>query len=292
MAAALSCAMAFTAFAGWGQDENGHYYQFDSGAYARDQIVEIDGVRYAFNSQAYMVNGWYKDISDWYFCAPEMGGAIITGWRQIDGSWYYFNPDRQGAMHMSWLDQGGKRYYFDANGVMVTGSFNVDNSVYFAEANGELRRSTRTEENGITIRYDETGKEWYKNTENVVNHQGGGELWLPLLPGDDLARQREIVQQDNGYLIQEQKELLYEEYKEKVVKAEYSKREKRRVKWEAKAKKTLEKYYVDLNEITEYISDVITNRYDPDDFYNYDDETDENDDYYDYYYDEDDSVWE
>lgn len=288
VAAALSCAMAFTAFAGWGQDETGYYYQFDSGAYARDQIVDIEGTRYAFNPQGYMVNGWFKNNTDWYFCAPEQGGAIITGWRQVDGLWYYLNPGRQGAMHTSWLDEGGKRYYLNESGAMVTGSFSVDNAVYFAEASGELRRSTRIEENGITIRYDENGKEWYKNTENVVNHQDGGELWLPLLPGEDLARQRAVVQIDNEYVIQDQKELLYAEYKENVVKGTtYNVREKRRVKWEAKVKKTLEKYYVSAEEIAEYINDVIHNRYNPKDFYNTDDGTEEDDDYYDDYYDED-----
>ncbi|MCI8517893.1 MAG: hypothetical protein HFG75_13675 [Hungatella sp.] len=278
--AMLSCAAAITAMAGWQQEGDKYRYQFDTGSYARSQMVDIEGVRYAFDESAYMVVGWYKENSNWYYFSQENAGGLHTGWRQIDGQWYYLDPGQNGAMRVSWLDIGSSRYYLRPDGSMVTGSFDVDGSVYFAEASGVVRRKTQITENGITIRYDDDGKEWYKNAENEVNHKGGGDLWLPVLPGEALTRQRESIQEDNQYLIQEQKELLYEEYKEKVQKASYKTRENKRIKWEEKVRKTLgEKYYVSEQEIAEFIAEVKSSRYDSDDFYN-DDEEEETEEYY------------
>lgn len=278
--AMLSCATAMTALADWQPEGDKYRYQFDTGSYARSQMVDINGVRYAFDENAYMVVGWYKENGKWYYFSQENGGGLHTGWRQVDGVWYYLDPGQNGAMHVSWLDIGSTRYYLRPDGSMATGSFDVDGSVYFAEANGAVRRKTQVTENGITIRYDDDGKEWYKNAENEVNHQGGGDLWLPVLPGEALTRQRETIQEDNRYLIQEQKDELYEEYQEKVAKATYKTRDSKRTKWEEKVKKTLgEKYQVSEQEIAEFIAEVKSNKYDGDDFNN-DDEEEETEEYY------------
>ncbi len=270
IAAVLSCMTAGSALAAWEQNETGYSYRNDSGSYARSQIMEIEGVRYGFNEQAYMVTGWARFDSNWYYFEPN--GAMALGWKELDGKWYYLDAGKGGAMQVSWLNLGPKRYYFREDGSMVTGSFDVGGLVYFAEPTGELRRNTYAEENGITIRYDEDGREWYRNKENEVSNKGGGELWLPVLAGNALAEQRESVQQGNLDLIEEAKEELYEEYKEKVVTASSKARESRRTRWEEKVKRELAKYAVEEQEITEFISQVKSGYFGSDAYYEEDDE--------------------
>lgn len=273
VAVVLSCMMAGSALAAWEHNENGYSYRNDSGSYARSQIMEIEGVRYGFNEQAYMVTGWARFDSNWYYFEPS--GAMALGWKELDGKWYYLDAGKGGAMQVSWLNLGPKRYYFREDGSMVTGSFDVAGLVYFAEPTGELRRNTYAEENGITIRYDEDGREWYKNKENEVNNKGGGELWLPVLAGNALAEQRESVQQGNLDLIEEVKEELYEEYKEKVVTASSKARESRRTRWEEKVKRELAKYAVEEQEILEFISQVKSGYFGSDAYYEEDEEEEE-----------------
>nr|WP_294666723.1 polysaccharide deacetylase family protein [uncultured Blautia sp.] len=54
--------------AGWHKDDNGRWYQNADGTYYADGFAEIDGVKYAFNSNGYMQTGWVtKGANDYYF---------------------------------------------------------------------------------------------------------------------------------------------------------------------------------------------------------------------------------
>lgn len=282
-AAVMTVVMTMPVFAGtWGQDETGYWYQNDSGSYARDQFMNIDGVNYAFNPQAYMVTGWYNHNGSWYYFDPATG-AQVTGWLDQNGTWYYLNPST-GAMQTSWLKQGADIYYFDESGAMKTGSFTVDGYYYFAETSGALRRNKVETEGGITIRYDEEGRQWYKNDENRVNSASGGDLWLPLLEAEALQQQRAEIQESNQEYIMEKKDDLYEEYKEEVLTATTSARRTTRTeKWVDKVNRQLSALYVPQEEIDEYVRDVKYGIYGNDDYY-YDDYDDD----YDYDYDYDD----
>ena len=267
-AAVMAVAMAAPAYAGaWGQDETGYWYQNDSGSYARDQIMNIDGVNYGFNAQAYMATGWYQSNGQWYYF-DLTSGAQLTGWQKIDNAWYYMNP-ADGKMQTSWLNHGGQRYYLDpASGAMKTGAFTVDGYFYFAEADGSLRRNKLEKENGITIRYDDEGRQWYKNSETTINGKNDGESWLPVLAADELAQQRAEVQESNADYIIEIKDELYEEYKDNVVTAStYKTRESRTEKWILKVNRQLSELYVPQEEIDQYIKDVKYGIYGNDDYY-------------------------
>ena len=53
---------------GWHEDDNGRWYQNADGTYYADGFAEIDGVKYAFNSNGYMQTGWVtKGANDYYF---------------------------------------------------------------------------------------------------------------------------------------------------------------------------------------------------------------------------------
>lgn len=281
--AVLSCAMAFAAMAGWEKDGEKDTYRFDSGSLARSQVVEIDGVRYGFDAEAHMMTGWQAIDSNWFYFEPENGAAAV-GWKQIDGSWYYLNPDKGGAMHTSWLNIGAKRYYMKENGVMAIGAFDADGFCYFAEADGSLKRNTYTEEGSVTMRYDADGKKYYRNTENVVdNRGGGGEVWLPVLPGAALDQQRSEVQERNLEHIQEKKDELYENYKKNVLSLNSKAQEKKRTEWKEKARKELLYLAAEEAEIQEFTTLVINGSYGRDDYnYGYTDYDHDDYDYDDY----------
>lgn len=293
-AALLTIAMTIPAFGGWDQDEKGYWYLNDSGSYARDQIMNIDGVNYAFDQQAYMVKGWYQKDGQWFYFSPESGGQLL-GWQQIDGKWYYLNPDNGGKMMTGWLNHGGKRYHLDESGVMSVGAFVVDGFYYFAEPDGALRRNKIEKENGITIRYDDEGREWYKNEESAINSQNGGESWLPLLENSALQLQRSEIQESNEEYIIEVKDKLCEEYNQVIGTARTSASAQRKTdKWKDKATRQLTKLALSQEEIDAYINEVLSSRYnaeedeseyfDEDDYDYYDDYDDY--DYYDYYDDD------
>lgn len=258
----MTVAMTCTSLAGWeGSAETNYQYRFESGAYARTQIVTIDGINYGFDANANMVKGWLKlSDGDWYYFHPETG-VQLTGWQQINGTWYYLNAENKGAMHVGMLSHAGKKYYLDENGAMRTGSIEYNGYTYFAEADGSLRRNAIVTENGISIRYDDDGMEWYRNTENIVNSKGGGDTWLPLLAGTALDDQRKDIREDNKQIIQEKKDSLFDEYKAKVLTATYKKRDNRLEDWIDKVNRHLTELYVSQTEIEEYIQDVCSGHY-------------------------------
>lgn len=256
----------------WGQDDTGYWYIFDSGAYARDQVVSIDGENYGFNQQAYMVKGWSYFNQNWYYFSPE-SGAQMYGWQTIDGNWYYLNPGNQGGMQTSWLTLGAKKYYFGDDGIMRIGSFSVNGYRYFAETDGSIRRNTTIKEGDKEIRYDENGQQWYRNEESKVQ----GSEWLPVLESDDLARQREQVRMENEDLITDKKDELYEEFKERVATAPSSARRSSRIEtWKAKVNRQLSGMSVSQTEIDSYIALVLAATYGDDNgswSYQYEEET-------------------
>lgn len=252
-AAVLSASMALTSYAaGWDRDEKGYWYLFDNGAYARNQIVNIDGVNYAFDQNAYMVEGWYNSNSNWYYFSPG-SGAQVLGWLNLNGTWYYLDPST-GIMKTSWLDIGANRYYLDESGAMKVGAFSVGGYYYFAESDGALRRNTTEEENGITIRYDEDGKQWYKNSDTELYMESGGIGWQPVLDQAALLNQRQEIQNTNNIYIEETKDELYENYKHIVSIANNSTDRQNRVdRWKEKVNKKLSEIGVSQAEIDEFI---------------------------------------
>ena len=257
----MTGSMAITSYAAWQQDEVGYWYVFDNGGYARSLIIAIDGVNYAFDQNAYMVKGWYNLNGDWYYFDPETG-AQVTGWKNIDNNWYYLDPANSGIMHTSWLNIARKRYYLDENGIMKTGGFSVDGYFYFTESDGSLRRNTSETRNGVTIRYDEDGRQWYKNEENVINGKAGGDSWLPVLEDTALINQRESVKESNQYYIEEMKDELSEDFKKEVCKATGKAGLDRKIaKWTKRANYKLGELLVPQTEIDAYVSLVVAARY-------------------------------
>ena len=53
---------------GWHEDSSGRWYQNADGTYYTNGFAEIDGVKYAFDSNGYIQTGWVtKGVNDYYF---------------------------------------------------------------------------------------------------------------------------------------------------------------------------------------------------------------------------------
>lgn len=261
--AVLAVGMAFSASAGWeGSANNNWKYIFDDGTYAKSQVITLNGKNYGFDQNANMVKGWLqRGDGSWNYFSPETGEQLY-GWQQVNGVWYYLNPGKSGNIETGMMTLGSKKYFFDENGAMKTGSIEYNGYTYFADADGAIRCNMTKTENGISIRYDEEGREWYRNAENIVNGIGGGDTWLLLLPGTKLDDQRSIIQESNKNVVQQYKIKLYEDYKENVKTADYKKRSALKTKWEKKAQSELEAMYLSADEIKDFITRVKNGTFD------------------------------
>ncbi|MGX7111211.1 hypothetical protein [Gemella cuniculi] len=109
----------------WQKDNNGWWYRFNDGTYAKGVFVKIKLKTYYFNEKGYMVTGWYFNNSEqkWYYFYPGNGAAAL-GWEEINGKWYYFQSQSPNLYQMTTgiKNVTGKWYYFDQiNGDMKTG---------------------------------------------------------------------------------------------------------------------------------------------------------------------------
>lgn len=66
----------------WQQDQNGWWYDYENGDYAKSKWEQIDGNWYLFGSGGYMLTGWQNIGGNWYYLLP--GGAMATN-TVIDG---------------------------------------------------------------------------------------------------------------------------------------------------------------------------------------------------------------
>lgn len=75
----------------WKNDGIGWWYRYDNGSYPKNEVLEIEGILYAFNASGYIANGWYKDAEGVYYYSTSNG--LKTGWQMIGEIWYYMDPE-------------------------------------------------------------------------------------------------------------------------------------------------------------------------------------------------------
>ncbi len=144
---------------GWILDGSRWWYRHSDGSYTKSGWEDIDGKRYYFDAEGWMVTGWRwvggkcyfldgsgamaKDtwIGEYYVDAngvwipdkKRAGQWILSGNR-----WWYRHGD--GSYTKSgWEEINGKRYYFDAEGWMVTGWQWVDGKCYYLDDTGAMK---------------------------------------------------------------------------------------------------------------------------------------------------------
>lgn len=75
---------------GWKQDSVGWWYKDSDSTYKKDGVYSIDGYRYLFNADGYMMTGWQEINGYWYYFDQD-GHMLIDVCTPIDGTYYYFD---------------------------------------------------------------------------------------------------------------------------------------------------------------------------------------------------------
>lgn len=116
--------------------------------------IEYNDTRYYLDGAGNLVRGWFTDATGTYYLTPE-DGSIARGQCYIDGANYYFTAE--GVKTSGWVMLNDLKYYYDpATGVMVTGWFNAENKTCFADADGHILTGSY-EIDGLPYYFDETG---------------------------------------------------------------------------------------------------------------------------------------
>ena len=95
----------------WKKNNKGWWYRRYDGSYPKHQFEGIDGQVYYFDSNGYMVTGWQKIGSKWYY--SEGGGAMaVNKWV---GNYYLTGSGAMAAN--TWIG----KYYVGADGKWIPG---------------------------------------------------------------------------------------------------------------------------------------------------------------------------
>ena len=128
---------------GWVKNTVGWWYRYKDGSWPANCFADLrwsQGVStFYFNERGYMVTGWKKVDSKWYFF-DEKSGAMRKGWILWGGSWFYLDPE-SGAMHTGWIEYKGRKCYLEPSGralcnctrVIDGRAYSFDNGCYATE---------------------------------------------------------------------------------------------------------------------------------------------------------------
>ena len=81
-------------------------------------LKKIDGKKYYFNKQGYMITGWFQTGGRRFYFDPKTG-AMKTGRVAIGGKPYYFNPSNGVIVKNSFVTTNGNRFCTDSKGAMI-----------------------------------------------------------------------------------------------------------------------------------------------------------------------------
>ncbi len=109
------------------------YYFGSNGKAYKDSDETINGKKYLFDENSFMISGWHtSDNGDIYYLGDENEGWAYTGWQYLeipdelednedydDEEWFYFKPSNGKAYKSDRKYIDGKYYAFDEYGVML-----------------------------------------------------------------------------------------------------------------------------------------------------------------------------
>ena len=81
---------------------------------------------------------WQLKESTWYYATSD--GKAYTGWLRQGGAWYWLDPDAGGVMATGLYECNGSMYWFNASGAMATGWVLDGGTWYYATGSGALAR--------------------------------------------------------------------------------------------------------------------------------------------------------
>ena len=81
---------------------------------------------------------WQLKEGTWYYATSD--GKAYTGWLRQGGAWYWLDPDAGGVMATGFYECNGSMYWFNASGAMATGWVLDGGTWYYATGSGALAR--------------------------------------------------------------------------------------------------------------------------------------------------------
>lgn len=99
----------------WKRNSVGWWIQNPDGSYPRNEIVEMNGSDYGFDSEGYMYTGWFKLNESWYY-ADSSGKIMKNFWKKTGSNWYYLKYNGKMAVEEKTPDG----YYIDINGICIS----------------------------------------------------------------------------------------------------------------------------------------------------------------------------
>lgn len=101
----------------WIKSGSRWWYRNVDGSYIQSDWQTIDGERYYFDEDGWMLSGWLQLEDDWYYL--DGSGALCIDWVKLKDIWYYLDGENQGRMVKDWNLINDVWYYFDENGGMA-----------------------------------------------------------------------------------------------------------------------------------------------------------------------------
>ena len=114
--------------ASWKQDSKGWWYGDDSGWYAKNTCLFIDGKSYNFDMDGYWDEyGWANDGIGWYYKFEE-GFYAREEW--VDGYWIGADGYCTYEPVAKWYEDEHGQYYMDSSGYYISGGSAIIDRVY------------------------------------------------------------------------------------------------------------------------------------------------------------------
>lgn len=106
---------------GWNISKDGQWWYADTpNSYVAGRWALIDGRWYVFDQKGFMIRGWFKQNTDWYYMNPADGAMISNQWVDVDGKSYYLTQSGLMARNGYIEDASEKLYFFvDSEGRYV-----------------------------------------------------------------------------------------------------------------------------------------------------------------------------
>ena len=156
---------------GW-QYIGGYWYYFDNDNIMIKNIIrEIDGNKYAFNSDGVMMTGTFE-FQGKLLTANSSGAIKIGGWVNYNGIWY-FQLENGEFIKNTIKTIDGSNYIFDESGAMQSGLVTFEGKSYVTSAAGAVMRNAWAKVSSYWY-YAQDNMEIYKNTMAKIGNSEYG----------------------------------------------------------------------------------------------------------------------
>ena len=108
---------------GWNVSSDGQWWYADTPqSIIAGRWAYINGRWYVFDQKGFMIRGWFKQDTDWYYMNPVDGAMLSEQWVDVDGKSYYLTKSGLMARKGYIEDASEKLYFFvDDDGRYIKG---------------------------------------------------------------------------------------------------------------------------------------------------------------------------